>query len=107
MTKRAAPSIQADADDSARAILTLNLIGRRAHLKAVAEHFKSKDGHFHTFLCERDASFSANCNVLKALLETPDVHEYINEVVSILTFLCDAWWRGASRDKWVCQQPAL
>lgn len=98
--------MQADADDSAKAILTLNLLGRRVHAKSLAEHFRSKNGHFCTYLGERDASFSANCNVLRALLEVPDAQDHVAEMNSILYFLCESWWTGAIKDKWVSRQQA-
>ena len=93
--------MQADADDSAKAILTLNLLGRQANAKSLTEHFRSKNGHFCTYPGERDASFSANCNVLRALLETPQVQDHAADITSILTFLCETWWSGGIRDKWV------
>ncbi len=65
------------------------------------DQFKSKNGHIQTYPGERDASFSANCNVLMALLSSPDVELHEACISSIATFLCDSWWSGASSDKWV------
>ncbi|MCJ1344331.1 hypothetical protein MMC31_002534, partial [Peltigera leucophlebia] len=65
------PSVLADAGDTAKAILTLYLLGRTTSLDAMIEHFRSKQGHFQTYLGERDVSFSANCNILKAILGDP------------------------------------
>lgn len=96
--------MQADADDSAKTILTLNLVGRRVHAKSLAEHFRSKKGHFCTYLGERDASFSANCNVLRALLEAPDIQDHVADIKGILEFLCESWWSGAIKDKWVSRR---
>ena len=96
-----APSIQADADDTAKTILTLNLLGRPVRAKRMTQNFKSKNGHLHTYLGERDPSFSANCNALRALLAAPDASEYMREMTSLLEFLCDSWWSGSSKDKWV------
>ncbi len=99
-----APCVPADADDTAKALLTLNLLKKQTSPESMINHFRSKYKHFLTYPGERDASFSANCNVLKALLESPDVNCYKAEVSSIASFLCDSWWSGAVKDKWVCHQ---
>lgn len=85
-------------------MLCLNLIGRAVDPKTVPQHFKSKDGYFCTYLGERDASISANCNFLKALLEVPSVQNYVADIKDLLEFLCDSWWGGAIKDKWVRRQ---
>ncbi|KAL9100074.1 MAG: hypothetical protein Q9163_004515 [Psora crenata] len=95
-----APLIQADADDSAKTILSLNLLGRPVHAKSLTEHFRSNNSHFRTYLGERDASFSANCNVLRALLEAPGAQDHIADIKNIADFLCESWWSGAIQDKW-------
>ena len=99
--------MQADADDSAKVILTLNLLGQQVHAKSLTDHFRSENGHFCTYPGERDASVSANCNVLRALLEAPRPQDYITDITSILTFLCETWWSGGIRDKWVSRQESL
>ncbi len=91
----------ADTDDTARALLTLNLSGKAAKPDQMIDHFKSENGHFRTFPGERDASFSSNCNVLKALIHTPNVEDYSPSISSIATFLSDSWWSGTPEDKWV------
>jgi len=93
--------VQADADDSAKVILSLNLLGRRVHAHSLTEHFRSENNHFRTYLGERDASFSANCNVLRAVLEAPNANDHIVDIENIAEFLCASWWCGASKDKWV------
>ena len=93
--------MQADADDSAKAILTLNLLGRRVHAKSLTDHFRLSNHHFRTYLGERDASFSANCNVLRAILEVPNAYDHIADVKNVAYFLCDSWWSGTIEDKWV------
>lgn len=65
------------------------------------DRFKSENGHFRTYPGERDASFSANCNVLKAILHSPNLEEYSSCIADIVTFLSDAWWSGTTKDKWV------
>ena len=96
-----APRIQADADDSARVVLTLNLLGRPAKVEPVVSDFRTKSRHFCTYPGERNASFSANCNILMAILHAPDRDKYDSDIVNILEYLCDCWWNGAIKDKWV------
>ena len=93
--------MQADADGSAKVILSLNLLGRRVHAKSLTKNFRSKNNHFYTYLGERDASFSTNYNVLRALLEVPNANDHIADIKSIAEFLCESWWSGATKDKWV------
>lgn len=95
------PSVLADADDTAKAILTLYLLGRTTSLDAMIEHFRSKQGHFQTYLGERNVSLSANCNILKAILADPGFPKYESDIWAITSYLCDSWWNGAVKDKWV------
>ena len=99
--RSAGPLILADADDTAKAILTLFLLGRSTSLDPMIEHFRSKQGHFQTYLGERNVSFSANCNILKAILADPGLPKYESDISSITSYLCDSWWKGAVKDKWV------
>ncbi|MCJ1438192.1 hypothetical protein MMC27_007579 [Xylographa pallens] len=94
------PGVLADADDSAKTILTLNLLGRPTTSASIIQHFESEQGHIRTYLGERDASFSANCNVLMALLSCPDVsmHEY--KIARIAIYICTVWFEGLVKDKW-------
>ena len=57
--------------------------------------------HFRTYGTERNASFSANCNVLSVLLSSPDKDTYEKQIFKAFDFLCDAWWTGEIDDKWV------
>lgn len=81
-------------------IFLLRLLGRSASPDHLISHFSTKSGHFMTYLGERNSSFSANCNSLKALLHVPNVGQYGGQISSITTFLCDAWWDGTVKDKW-------
>lgn len=78
-----------DADDTAKVLLTLNLLKKQISSEFMINHFRSKYKHFLTYSEERDASFSANCNVLKALLKSSDVNCYKAEMSSIVFFLCN------------------
>lgn len=70
-------------------------------------HFRTGEGHFCTYPGERDASFSANCNVLQALLHVRNPKEYKEPIIATTTYLCEAWWKGAVKDKWVSQKTIL
>ena len=62
------------------------------------------NGHFKTYLYEKDPSFTANCNILIALLAKRDwLQQYSSHIKPILQFLCDTWWQadGFVIDKWV------
>lgn len=57
---------------------------------------------FRTYALEKNPSFSANCNVVKALLLTEGVDDYASQITKAVQFLCDTWDRGIVKDKWVC-----
>lgn len=60
--------------------------------------------HFRTYAGERNASFSANCNALLALLHCGgDAARWGREIGVVVGFLCAEWWGSDGRvvDKWV------
>lgn len=61
------------------------------------------DTHFRTYGMERNPSFTANCNVLSALLEQPEPERYSAQITKITDFLCNQWWESDEdiKDKWV------
>ena len=91
----------ADADDTAKAVLTLNLLGRNTSPEQMISAFKSEDGHILTYPDERNASFSANCNALIAMLRAPEVSKHIQLIESLTEYLCQSWSSGRLKDKWV------
>ncbi|KAL2825413.1 hypothetical protein BDW59DRAFT_161641 [Aspergillus cavernicola] len=58
-----APSIQAGADDTAKALLAVFLLDKPLSTRRLLDRFKSPT-HFHTYHGKRDLSFTANYNVL-------------------------------------------
>lgn len=76
----------ADADDTAKALLVLNLLGSQVSPDAMLRTFET-DHHFRTYPHERDPSFSANCNVLLALLHMEDPSLYASQIEKASTFL--------------------
>ncbi|KAI1390886.1 Ent-kaurene synthase [Hypoxylon trugodes] len=96
-----APFFMADVDDTAKAILSLKKLGRNASAAKMIERFETKS-HFKTYPSERDPSFSANCNVLLALLHQDVPRDFSTQIASIIEFLCNYWWSAPSniKDKW-------
>lgn len=98
-----APGFLEDADDTAKTILTLNLLGRATSPDGMIALFEA-DNHFKTFALERNPSFSANCNVLIALLYAPEPRKYVAQIYKAANFLCNLWYEGELEDKWVCYE---
>ena len=91
-----------DADDTAKTVLTLNLLGRPTSSRSMLDHFFSSKTHrMATYVGERNASFSANCNALRAILSSRSLGQYQAEIEALVSFLCEAWWNGDAVDKWV------
>ncbi|KAJ5382328.1 Phyllocladan-16-alpha-ol synthase [Penicillium concentricum] len=91
----------ADADDTAKAILVLQLLQQHVSLEPMLKAFEAEH-HFKTYPYERDPSFSANCNVLLALLYTDDVSQYASQIEKATRFL-HTHFRETDlkvRDKW-------
>ena len=97
---RIAPYCLPDADDTATAISVLGLVGEHLPLDTLYDEYETSS-HFLTYHGERNASFSANCNVLLCLLRRPDVFEHTSRVVKCTQFLSRLWYEGKVKDKWV------
>jgi hypothetical protein len=97
-----APSVSSDADDSSVAILLLNMLGKPTSPKALIESYEAEN-HFRTYFGERVPSFSANCNVLLALLHSPTPSEYVSSIEKTARFLYTYWYESNDpiSDKWV------
>jgi len=63
--------------------------------------------HFRTYRDERNQSFSANCNVLDALLHCQLPRQYTPQIIKVVRFLCQAFDSGHIADKWVGTLPRL
>ncbi|KAI8959964.1 Ent-kaurene synthase [Daldinia sp. FL1419] len=101
-----APSVLSDADDTAKAILALNLLDRPTACDSMIGAFESKT-HFKTYSHESTASFSANCNVLNAILQSADPSRHLPQVNKALGFLCQTWDKGNLSDKWAKLQYSM
>ncbi|KAJ6109480.1 Phyllocladan-16-alpha-ol synthase [Penicillium sp. IBT 16267x] len=95
------PHVCADADDTAKTILVLNLLRQQVSPDAMLKAFETEH-HFKTYPHERDPSFSANCNVLLALLHTNNPSLYAPQIEKATRFLHTHFRESELkvRDKW-------
>lgn len=100
-----APGFAPDVDDTAKGILSLNMLGSCIGAEDMISSFEADD-HFRTYPRERDPSFSANCNALLALLHQQNASRYSAEILKAVRFLCSYWWSSDNgvKDKWVSSQ---
>jgi len=93
--------MEADVDDTAKTLITLNVLGRPVGPDHMIATFETQP-HFRTYGLERDPSFSANCNALTALLNTPHASQASPQIKKIVTFPSNHWWKthGHISDKW-------
>ena len=93
-----------DADDTSRAITTLNLHGYHISPSEMVQRFE-EDEYFETFdkqVPNRVVSISVNGNVLNAILRSPDSHCFTTQVDKIARFLCTRWVpHEILQDHWV------
>ncbi|TRX97397.1 hypothetical protein FHL15_001675 [Xylaria flabelliformis] len=96
-----APFFEADVDDTAKTISSLNMLGRPVSPKSLIDVFEAET-HFRTYAGERDPSPTANCNALLALLHQPDVSLFSGQIFKVAKFLVDFWWQADGKivDKW-------
>jgi hypothetical protein len=95
-----APSSLPDADDTAKAISALRLLGWNQDVQPMLKAFET-DSSFITYRGERNASSSANCNILSCLLRTPEPAQYTIQMVKCISFLSEGWKSNNGPDKWV------
>lgn len=93
------PGLLADADDTARVLMTLGFLGDDVDLTPLVSTFQS-GSYFKTYELERNPSFSANCNVLLTLTEAKDLQVYIQEIESLASYLLGLWRSENITDKW-------
>ncbi|KAJ5114236.1 Phyllocladan-16-alpha-ol synthase [Penicillium angulare] len=95
------PYVCCDADDTAKSTLVLSLLQRNVSPDEMLKAFEAEH-HFRTYPYERDPSFSANCNVLMALLHTKSPSQYMSQIEKAARFLLK-YFRESDlnvRDKW-------
>ncbi|KAI1459354.1 terpene synthase family protein [Annulohypoxylon moriforme] len=75
-----------DVDDTARALISMGLMisdSRELNIEPMINRFATKT-HYRTYPFERNPSFTANCNVLLALLRHGSMPRHIPEVIKNL-----------------------
>jgi hypothetical protein len=98
-----APGVLPDADDTARTLMTLRLLGQDLSFAPMIEEFEAQD-HFRTYELERNPSFSANCNVLLALLHLENVDQHAAQTAKTLNFVLQKFEQNDVSDKWNVSQ---
>ncbi|KAJ5625394.1 hypothetical protein N7510_001703 [Penicillium lagena] len=95
-----APGVLPDADDTAKALISLSQLGRPVSCERLIDVFETPT-HFMTYPHERNESFSANCNVLKAILHSKNPSSHLPQICKAVAFLTRSWYAGKVNDKWV------
>ena len=87
---------------TAKSITALGSLGTSISVEPMVKYYEGEE-YFKTYPYERDPSFSANCNILIALLNTPRPIEFRNQIKKIVRYLCKSWDKRevGLRDKWV------
>ncbi|PVI03031.1 Ent-kaurene synthase, partial [Periconia macrospinosa] len=93
------PACLPDADDTAKALTALSKTNRDIDLGPMLAEFEKSD-YFITYCGERNASFSANCNILLCLLQRDNVVVYAPEITKCAVFLQKLFEAGQVQDKW-------
>ncbi|KAI1464316.1 uncharacterized protein F4812DRAFT_452953 [Daldinia caldariorum] len=102
-----APLLEADADDTAKGITMMSLLGVPISVSPLIERYS--DGEkFRTYSNEITASISTNSNVLTAMCMAPLENRHRPAIEMVVKFLCETWWKNSHniRDKWVRPDPA-
>ncbi|KAJ5537187.1 hypothetical protein N7513_010373 [Penicillium frequentans] len=89
----------ADADDTAKTLSTLYLLGAPRSPDVLLRTYEGKD-HFITYFQERNSSVSVNANVLMCLLHMSQGADYSIAIEKCVRYLCGRWWDGRLQDKW-------
>ena len=83
--------------------MSLNLAGDEASIEPCINQFDA-GSHFRTYPKERNASISANCNVLVSICHISSLQQHhVFQIEKTASLLCDYWWQhtGETYDKWV------
>ncbi|KAL9634582.1 MAG: hypothetical protein Q9164_004008 [Protoblastenia rupestris] len=90
-----------DADNTAKSIITRDLLGRPTSADKLLQRFEGKF-HFLTYMMERHPSLTTNCNVLGAMLESPEPTKYMSQINKCANSLWFLWTRSDVLfvDKW-------
>jgi len=104
-----APYIESDADDTAKTISALCLLGQSPSPQGSIIRYEIRE-YFKTYTQDRTPSFTTNCHILKALLNLLSEHsEQMSLIERTVKFLCTSWWttNGRIEDQSVCSNARL
>ncbi|KAK5632715.1 hypothetical protein RRF57_008429 [Xylaria bambusicola] len=88
-----ASQLMVDAGDTANAITCLKLLGQDENATKITEVLLVRiQSNVY-----REFSFSANCNVLLALLYQDTPRDYHEQIMKSIGLLCDVWWTAINR----------
>ena len=95
-----APYVVPDADNTSKTISALHLLERYPSLHGLFTRFETRE-FFKTYAHDRDSSFTTNCHVLKAMLDTIPVQagRHTIQIEKVAQFLCNRWWTNNGRLK--------
>ncbi|CAJ2513955.1 Uu.00g020740.m01.CDS01 [Anthostomella pinea] len=93
------PGCFPDADDTAKGIEAIRLLGRTTVVDALTMMFEADD-HFKTYPGERNPSLSANCNVLIALLVQDDPALHMSQIAKAASYVTSQVFSGPVNEKW-------
>lgn len=82
-----------DADNTAKAIAALLLMGKKPSVKGLIDTFERRD-HFATYVEAPDADFTVNCNVMTCLLMVDDPCSHVYQVAKIARFVTATAFKG-------------
>ncbi|KAH3955393.1 hypothetical protein HBI81_039160 [Parastagonospora nodorum] len=94
-----APNCLPDADDTAKTISALHLLGWDQAAEPMIQSFEA-DACFITYEGERNPSVSANCNVLSCFLQTATPVVHTKQILKCATFITKTWSENSGPDKW-------
>ncbi|TVY48029.1 Phyllocladan-16-alpha-ol synthase [Lachnellula occidentalis] len=94
-----APGCLPDADDTAKANAILIMLGEDPPLNQMLKEFEG-EFCFLTYHRERNASITANCNILMCLLRSDNWVAYSKQIVKCATYISRSWFSGNMNDKW-------
>ena len=87
-----APYVESDADNTARAISTLSLLGRTCSPRGLIIRYETRE-FFKTYTQDRNPNLRTNCLVLKALLDIfPQNQEQMPQIETTVKFISNCWW---------------
>lgn len=87
-----APHVECDANNTARSISALGLMGTSVTAQGMIDRYETKE-FFKTFPQDRNPSFATNCLILKSFLEISSrLHADLAQIQKLVRFISNCWW---------------